>query len=203
LLLQIPHLLRGLVENLADLLNLEVDILFFDTTSAYFEIEEEDEGEGDGNGGLRRRGYSRDHRPDLPQAVIGLAVTSACVSMVMFRLDSPLAAVFELSVCAGLIPAIFLSIIGLTQRLTPETLSERRREQFLRFWLLPIMLVLIGIALTQVHLSLPVGLHPQIENQDARSALWHMRHLDLLGQIVALLAAAFGIIILVKERKHG
>lgn len=59
----------------ADLLNLEVDILFFDTTSTYFEVEEEDEGEGDGNGGLRRRGYSRDHRPDLPQAVIGLAVT--------------------------------------------------------------------------------------------------------------------------------
>jgi len=59
----------------ADLLNLEVDVLFFDTTSTYFEVEEEDESDGDGNVGLRRRGYSRDHRPDLPQAVIGLAVT--------------------------------------------------------------------------------------------------------------------------------
>lgn len=59
----------------ADLLNLEVDILFFDTTSVYFEVEDEDEGEEGGDGGLRRRGYSRDHRPDLPQALIGLAVT--------------------------------------------------------------------------------------------------------------------------------
>ncbi|MEW5898252.1 MAG: IS1634 family transposase [Bacillota bacterium] len=54
----------------ANLLNLEVDLLYFDTTSTYFEIEDED-----GDDGLRRRGHSKDHRPDLPQAVIGLAVT--------------------------------------------------------------------------------------------------------------------------------
>ncbi len=56
--------------SVAHLLNLEVDLLFFDTTSTYFEIDEEDE-----EGGLRRKGLSKDHRPDLPQAVIGLAVT--------------------------------------------------------------------------------------------------------------------------------
>jgi len=53
----------------ADLLNLEVDLIFFDTTSTYFEMDEEDEK------GLRRYGHSKDHRPDLPQVVIGLAVT--------------------------------------------------------------------------------------------------------------------------------
>jgi transposase len=53
----------------ADLLNLEVDLIFFDTTSTYVERDEEDEA------GLRRYGYSRDNRPDLPQVVIGLAVT--------------------------------------------------------------------------------------------------------------------------------
>jgi len=51
----------------ASLLNLEVDLLFFDTTTTYFEIEEEDE--------FRRYGHSKDHRGDLPQIVIGLAVT--------------------------------------------------------------------------------------------------------------------------------
>jgi transposase len=56
----------------ATLLNLEVDLLFFDTTTTYFETEEEDEGED----GLRRYGRpSKDHRPELPQVVIGLAVT--------------------------------------------------------------------------------------------------------------------------------
>ena len=53
----------------ADLLHLEVDLLFFDTTSTYIEKEEEDEE------GFKRYGHSKDHRPDLPQVVIGLAVT--------------------------------------------------------------------------------------------------------------------------------
>lgn len=51
----------------ADLLNLEVDLIFFDTTSTYFETEDETD--------LKKRGHSKDHREDLPQVVIGLAVT--------------------------------------------------------------------------------------------------------------------------------
>ena len=58
----------------ADLLNLEVDLLFFDTTSTYFERDEPEQGEG-GEPGFRVLGHSKDHRPDLPQVVIGLAVT--------------------------------------------------------------------------------------------------------------------------------
>lgn len=54
----------------ADLLNLEVDLLFFDTTSTYFERDREED-----DGGFRRYGHSKDHRSDLPQIVIGLAVT--------------------------------------------------------------------------------------------------------------------------------
>jgi transposase len=53
--------------SVASLLNLEVDLLFFDTTSTYFETEEEDE--------LRRYGHSKDNRADRPQVVIGMAVT--------------------------------------------------------------------------------------------------------------------------------
>jgi transposase len=51
----------------ADLLNLEVDLLFFDTTSTYFESDHETD--------LKKYGYSKDKRPDLPQVVVGLAVT--------------------------------------------------------------------------------------------------------------------------------
>jgi len=68
--------------SVAHLLNLEVDVIFFDTTSTYFEVdvddaggEEEDAEEQAGEGPLRRLGHSKDHRPDLPQVVIGLAVT--------------------------------------------------------------------------------------------------------------------------------
>jgi len=55
----------------ADLLNLEVDLLFFDTTSTYFERDTPEDGED----AFRVYGHSKDHRPDLPQIVIGLAVT--------------------------------------------------------------------------------------------------------------------------------
>lgn len=43
-----------------------------------FEIKDEDEAAGDEGqevAGLRRFGASKDHRPELPQVVVGLAVT--------------------------------------------------------------------------------------------------------------------------------
>lgn len=65
------ELQRDVFFKVASLFNLKVDLMFFDTTSTYFEVEEPDEpGEG-----LRRHGHSKDHRPDRPQVVIGLAVT--------------------------------------------------------------------------------------------------------------------------------
>ena len=76
--------------SVANLLNSEVDIIFFDTTSTYFEIETDEQEDLDDAGdaddqsvgdaplteaGVRRLGHSKDHRPDRPQVVIGLAVT--------------------------------------------------------------------------------------------------------------------------------
>jgi hypothetical protein len=82
---------REIYGQVADLLNLEVDLLFFDTTSTYFELDEEDEpvprdkngnavtseqeAEDGKDGGFRACGKSKDHRDDLPQVVIGMAVT--------------------------------------------------------------------------------------------------------------------------------
>jgi hypothetical protein len=61
--------------SVADLLNLEVDLLFFDTTSTYFETEQADEPAEGATVGFRTWGKSKDHRDDLPQVVIGMAVT--------------------------------------------------------------------------------------------------------------------------------
>ena len=86
---------KKVFDNLANLLNLEVDLLFFDTTSTYFVTEDEDEPVArDENGipltsqntdsdkdgarepsGFRTWGKSKDHRDDLPQVIIGMAVT--------------------------------------------------------------------------------------------------------------------------------
>ena len=101
---EVRHALEKQVfSQVATALDLPVDLLFFDTTSTYFELDEEDEpaprdedgspapGGGDGSeaggdegtaggedrktGGFRVLGNSKDHRDDLPQIVIGMAVT--------------------------------------------------------------------------------------------------------------------------------
>lgn len=64
---------------MADLMNAEVDLIFYDTTSLHFEVDEEDEEtltkEGRADEPLRKRGYSKNGRADAPQIVVGLAVT--------------------------------------------------------------------------------------------------------------------------------
>jgi len=54
----------------------------------------------------------------LMRAVIGLAGASVCVSILMFSLGASLAAVFELSVCAGLISVVFVSTVAMPQPAT-------------------------------------------------------------------------------------
>lgn len=63
----------------ADLLNADVDIVFYDTTSVHFEIEDQDEDVLEHNDEMyepmRRRGHSKNGRTDAPQVVVALAVT--------------------------------------------------------------------------------------------------------------------------------
>jgi hypothetical protein len=64
-------LFSHLVARWRDLFNATFDVLLYDLTSTYFEINAADVAEGD----KRRHGYSRDKRPDCPQVVIALVVT--------------------------------------------------------------------------------------------------------------------------------
>jgi hypothetical protein len=64
-------LFSHLVARWRDLFNVSFDVLLYDLTSSYFEINAADVPEGD----KRRHGYSRDKRPDCPQVVIALVVT--------------------------------------------------------------------------------------------------------------------------------
>jgi hypothetical protein len=79
---------KALYCRLADLLNLDVERIFYDTTSLHLEIDEVDQGHGEEDlveGSLaagcktykapRKRGLAKNGRADAPQIVIGLAVT--------------------------------------------------------------------------------------------------------------------------------
>jgi hypothetical protein len=63
----------------ADLFRLDVDLIFYDTTTAYFEIDAADDEPAEWGGRLyaplRRRGHSKEGRDNQPQVVVALAVT--------------------------------------------------------------------------------------------------------------------------------
>jgi hypothetical protein len=64
-------LFTHLTQRWRDLFNADFDVLLYDLTSTYFEVNAADLPEGT----KRRHGYSRDKRPDCPQLVIALVVT--------------------------------------------------------------------------------------------------------------------------------
>jgi hypothetical protein len=64
-------LFSHLTERWRDLFNASFDVLLYDLTSTYFEVNVSDLPEDS----KRRHGYSRDKRPDCPQLVIALVVT--------------------------------------------------------------------------------------------------------------------------------
>jgi hypothetical protein len=79
---------HALYFRLADLLSLDVELIFYDTTSLHFEIDEIDWGVGEEDfvesspaagaktyKAPRKRGLSKNGRGDAPQIVVGLAVT--------------------------------------------------------------------------------------------------------------------------------
>ena len=71
-----PAIEEAIYFRMADLLNLDVELIFYDTTSVHFETDEEDEGAGEDD--LVQGSEARprtDGRDDAPQIVIGLAVT--------------------------------------------------------------------------------------------------------------------------------
>jgi hypothetical protein len=81
----LPALQERVFFSVASLLDLEVDMLFFDTSSTYWqtdslpeELQDDEHDDGEMLVEQGRRAYSKhskDHRPDLPQVVVGMAVT--------------------------------------------------------------------------------------------------------------------------------
>jgi len=137
----------------------------------------------------------------LLKSTIGLALTSAIITIIMFRLDSPLAAVFELSVCTGLITAVFISTISLVKPLTHKQIVQFSKDRIKRFWYLPVIVIVTGIVLIYLKAPAPLELPAAAVETDVRNVLWNSRQLDLFGQIAVLLAGVFGIVILFKEAR--
>jgi hypothetical protein len=87
LLESLPEIASEIFSSVAHLLNLDLDLVFVDTTSTYWETEgpdllpdlaegaTDDQSTNPAESGRRAFGHSKDFRTDLPQVVIAMAVT--------------------------------------------------------------------------------------------------------------------------------
>lgn len=138
----------------------------------------------------------------LLKAAIGLALVSAIITILMYNMNAPLAGVFELSVCTGLITVIFLSTIGLTKPRSHQELLAATAARNKRYIYIIFVIILFGlISVLLYNLPVDIKTSTKVYYTDVRSVLWNFRQLDLFGQIIVLLAGAFGVIILFKEKK--
>ena len=134
------------------------------------------------------------------RAAIGLALTSALVSVVIFQMGAPLAAVFELSVCAGLITVVFAATVSMTRPLDEAGKDRCRVRRKRRFSPLFLVVAAIGVALWASGYVLEVTAPVAEASASSRDLLWSVRRLDLVGQLVILFVGVFGVVVLFKER---
>ncbi len=132
-------------------------------------------------------------------AAISLAATSIMLTLLMFKLNSPIAAVFELSICAGLITVIFITTISFVKPVAQEDLIETRNKRIKKYAALPIILIIVGVVISYVIKPLVLALPAIVQEKNVANVLWNLRQVDLLGQAIILLVGVFGIVVLFKE----
>ena len=141
----------------------------------------------------------------LLRSVIALLVCSVGLTLLLFNLNAPLAGVFELSVCAGLISVLFINIISLTRPVTGEEALAKIKNHYQRFLGLPLLIIILGVILwlNQDSLFGTLMIQKATDNASVGEILWGMRGFDLIGQVVILLVGVYGIVVLFKRGKSN
>ena len=132
----------------------------------------------------------------LINAAISLAAVSAACGVLMYVLGAHTAAIFEVSVCSGLVTVIFISAVSLSNGDKQASAPEKRAH------LLPIILVAVGavlmIAAVLTGFSLGVP-GPVASARSFDNVFWETRQADIFGQMVAIIAGASAIVVFFKE----
>lgn len=131
----------------------------------------------------------------LLTATLWLAVCSALTATLLYMLGAEEVAVIELSVGAGLVTVLFVYAFSIVGELTFDELTIIPRPL--------VMTLVIIIAATLSWFILP-NLSAQPVTGEAfpfATALWHMRGLDVIVQIVLLFAGVMGLIGLISTGK--
>ncbi len=131
----------------------------------------------------------------LLNSAIMLAIASIGVSLLLFAYSSPWAAVFELSVCAGLITVLFISAVSLVKSYE----DENQKEKNIKYSIFPLILsaavILFSIFVPEYFEKLSNYL-PLLKNSSELkigNIIWSERGVDIIGQITIIAAGIFAI----------
>lgn len=143
---------------------------------------------------------------DLLKACISLSVVSAILAVVMYVMGADLAAVFELSVCAGLITVVFVSTVSMSRVLTKAEMEEREKLRWKRFRYLPlVLLAVLGVCLVVLwpYLIGPLAPPPtsSLGTGTGKEMIWNLRQTDLLAQVLIVLVGIYAVLIFFKKRE--
>jgi NADH:ubiquinone oxidoreductase subunit 6 (subunit J) len=126
-------------------------------------------------------------------AVLSLAVMNIILSVFYFNLDTPFAAVFQLTMGIGTVAVLFLTGEMLTTRVgNAQTLRQR------------LLGLMVGVVLS-VPSILAVG-HKITVTPSFRfpfsTALWELRAIDVMAQGLVILTVAIGIAMVLKKKRR-
>lgn len=126
-------------------------------------------------------------------AVLSLAATNVILSVFYFSLDTPFAAVFQLTMGIGTVAVLFLTGQMLTAKTSAPMSSQRRLLGLVIGVLLSVPAILaVGEEITAVGLiGLPFS-----------AALWQLRVIDIIAQGLVILTVGLGITVVLKEKKR-
>lgn len=138
----------------------------------------------------------------ITKSAIALAAASVVLGIIMYELGSVWAALFEVSVCSGLVTVILVSAISLSHEDKNElqkVFSDKKRMS-----LLPIILIVSGVALVVIAMwtefSLPGANETTMAVDNFREILWNNRQADIWGQIIVVITGSVAVSVLFKGR---
>lgn len=136
------------------------------------------------------------------RSAIGLALASASLAAMLYTMSARLAAVFELSVCSGLVTVIFIAGISLSHSPKMEVKKEYHDRERNRY--LPVVLLCAGAVLVAAALALHLAA-PQLTadaSENVREVFWNTRQADIWGQIALILCGGVAVAVLFREERR-
>ena len=137
-------------------------------------------------------------------SAVALAVVSAALGVLMYVLGAHTAAIFEVSVCSGLVTVIFISAVSLSNG-DKLSSAQNRGEAPRRARKLPVILVgagavlMIAAWLTGFSVGTPAT---AVSGESFNDVFWETCQADIFGQMVALIAGASAIVVFFKESEN-